>query len=310
MTPSASGRTNAGGSSPRASSAATSRSRAVVGEHPLVVRLAPVGARGIAEEAALDRVAERRSAHEPQRAFRELGGRRRRHAARNPSTGRDGELRSSPEPAVQAILVLGQGCDGAGRARRRPGSSPEVEATDAAARASATASAVCVEVTTPFAPGLADGGEHLHEGRHAVHWPRREVGAGVERTPVGRREHRERPAELAREGGSGREVARVDVGMLLAVDLDGNEPLVEDARDRRIAEALPRHHVAPVARGVADRDEHGHIALACLVECRLAPREPVDGIVRRAPAGRGSVHLPDDSPSPQRRTGCRARARA
>ncbi len=48
---------------------------------------------------------------------------------------------------------------------------------------------------------------------------------------------------------------RVDVRTLLAVDLDAHEPLVHQRRDLWVLERLVRHHVAPVAGRVADRDE-------------------------------------------------------
>ena len=66
--------------------------------------------------------------------------------------------------------------------------------------------------------------------------------------------------------------------MLLAVDLDRDEPFVQHTSDLGIAEALACHHVAPVARGVSDRHEHRHVALTRCGERRLTPRIPVDGI--------------------------------
>ena len=81
--------------------------------------------------------------------------------------------------------------------------------------------------------------------------------------------------------------------MLLAVDLDRDEVLVEVGGELGIAEALARHHVAPVAGGVADRDEHRHVAAGGLGEGLLAPRPPVDGIVGvRAQVGTHSVREP------------------
>ena len=51
----------------------------------------------------------------------------------------------------------------------------------------------------------------------------REVRPGVERPALGRREDRQRPAEVPGERGRGRHVGGVDLGMLLAVDLDRDE---------------------------------------------------------------------------------------
>ena len=49
----------------------------------------------------------------------------------------------------------------------------------------------------------------------------------------------------------------VDVGALLAVDLDADEEVVHQAGGLLVFERLALHHVAPVAGGVADGDEDG-----------------------------------------------------
>ena len=82
----------------------------------------------------------------------------------------------------------------------------------------------------------------------------REVRAGVERLAAGREEHRHRPAALPGHRDGRVHVERVDVGPLLAVDLDVDEVLVHQRRRRRALERLVRHHVAPVAGAVADRE--------------------------------------------------------
>ena len=83
----------------------------------------------------------------------------------------------------------------------------------------------------------------------------REVGAGVERHPLGREEGVQRPAAAAGHRLDGLHVDRVDVRALLAVDLDADEALVHQRRDLGVLEGLALHHVAPVAGRVADRDE-------------------------------------------------------
>jgi hypothetical protein len=47
-------------------------------------------------------------------------------------------------------------------------------------------------------------------------------------------------------------VDRVDIGALLAVDLDVDEVVVHVGGGLRILEGLTLHHVAPVAGGIAD----------------------------------------------------------
>ena len=71
----------------------------------------------------------------------------------------------------------------------------------------------------------------------------------------------------------------VEVGPLLAVDLDVDEEGVHDSGDVRVRERLVRHHVAPVAGGVADREQDRLVLGARARERLLAPRIPVDRVV-------------------------------
>ena len=71
----------------------------------------------------------------------------------------------------------------------------------------------------------------------------------------------------------------VEVGALLAIDLDVDERVVHGARDVGIVERLVRHHEAPVTRGVADREQDRLVLLTCTRERLFSPRVPVDGVV-------------------------------
>ena len=106
-------------------------------------------------------------------------------------------------------------------------------------------------------PGVAQRLYDAAERRHPVALDRWEVGAGIEGAPVGGAEDRHRPAPGPSQGLGGRHVDGVEVGTLLAVDLDRNEGLTQVGGGVGILEALVRHDVAPVARGVADGDEEG-----------------------------------------------------
>ena len=106
-----------------------------------------------------------------------------------------------------------------------------------------------------------------------------EVGAAPERLGAGGEEHGERPTALLAERMQRPHVDRIDVGALLAVDLDVDEEVVHHLRRRLVLEALMRHHVAPMAGGVADREQDWLAARARLGERRLAPGAPMDGIV-------------------------------
>ena len=83
----------------------------------------------------------------------------------------------------------------------------------------------------------------------------REVGAAVKRLEIGRQPHAHRPAAGSGRRLHERHVDAIDVGTLFAIDLDRDEVLVEHRRHRVVLERLVRHHVAPVARRIADGEE-------------------------------------------------------
>jgi len=129
------------------------------------------------------------------------------------------------------------------------------------------------QLAAAVAPGLADGGEQLEER------PLRVVRAAVEGTAVGSEEHRHGPAAVAVDGLDGVHVDGIDVGPLLAVDLDAHEPLVHGRRHLGVLEALVGHDVTPVAGRVPHREEDRLVLGSGLSERLVAPRVPVDRVV-------------------------------
>src|SRR5438309_320885 len=71
-----------------------------------------------------------------------------------------------------------------------------------------------------------------------------------------------------------------NLGAPLAVDLHAHEAFVHQLRGGVVLEGLALHDVAPVARAVADGDEQRLVLLACAAQRLLAPRQPVDGVLR------------------------------
>ena len=121
--------------------------------------------------------------------------------------------------------------------------------------------------------------QHVDEGRPAVARGFREIRAAPDRLALRRQEHGQRPAALLAQMMQRRHVDLVDVGALLAVDFDVDEQLVHHRRGGVVLEALVRHDVAPVAGGVADR-EQDRLAGALAPRQRLRPpRPPVHRIV-------------------------------
>ena len=150
-------------------------------------------------------------------------------------------------------------------------------------------------------PRLPHAVEDLAERGHAVARAVREVRAAVERRAVGRQEDRHRPAALPGHRLDGAHVDRVEVGPLLAVDLDRHEALVEQPRRRLVLERLALHDVAPVARGVADRQEDRPVEGPRPGERLGPPRVPIDRVVgvleevRAGLAGQAVGHGSDGS---------------
>ncbi len=172
--------------------------------------------------------------------------------------------RESNEPAS---------CCSAALISARPGSS--LPALRLAVRSSAFTSSEAVWSTllAPVPPGVVDGGHQLQERGLG------EVGAAVERAPVGGEEHRHGPAAPAGEGLHGVHVDGVDVRPLLAVDLHVDEQVVHHRRHLGVLEALVGHHVAPVARRVAHREQDRLVLVHRPGERLGAPGVPVDRVV-------------------------------
>ena len=86
------------------------------------------------------------------------------------------------------------------------------------------------QLLAPLAPRLGQLLEDRPEPGTPLPVLGREVGAAEERPPVGEEERRERPAAPPDHRLHGAHVDVVDVGPLLAVDLDGDVALVQDGR--------------------------------------------------------------------------------
>ncbi len=121
--------------------------------------------------------------------------------------------------------------------------------------------------------------QYTDECRPPVAFVLGKIGAAPERLGVGGEEHGQRPAALLAELVQRAHIDRIDIGALLAVDLDVDEQLVHHRGGGRVLEALMGHDVAPMAGGVADRQQDRLAAVAGLGERRLAPRPPMHRIV-------------------------------
>ena len=105
-----------------------------------------------------------------------------------------------------------------------------------------------------FGPeGLGDALQEIGKARTAVTRRRWKIRAAPKRFGVGRQEHGQRPTPVLPHHAQRRLVNGVDVGTLLAVDLDVDEKLVHQPGDGLVLEAFVGHDMAPVTGGIADR---------------------------------------------------------
>ena len=145
--------------------------------------------------------------------------------------------------------------------------------------ASTTWLPACSTPVAVLAPRLRDALEDLAEAGHAVARLVGEVRPAEERASLRREEQAHRPAALPGQRLDRGHVDLIEVRALLAVDLDRDEVRVQVVRGLLVLEALPLHHVAPVARRVADAQEDGTVEELRAGEGVGAPGPPVDGVV-------------------------------
>ena len=101
------------------------------------------------------------------------------------------------------------------------------------------------------APERGDLCQHRGKSRHAVTRSRRKIGATGERPAVGQEEDGHRPTARHAHDLQCRHVVMVDIGMLLAVELDRQEGGIDPVGDFGIGKGLAGHHMAPVTGGIA-----------------------------------------------------------
>ena len=194
------------------------------------------------------------------------------------------ELGRRPEAAVLRVVGAEQASDARGRRLRsdefagraassgkgRRGAQPGQQPLPAGEQAGPL---------RPVGPGLGDPVEDPAEAGPAPPVLRREVGAAEERGPVRGDEDGERPAPGAGGALDERHVDLVHLGPLLPVHLHRHEEPVHPLGEGGIREGLPRHHMAPVATGVADGEQHRAVAPPGLGEGLRPPALPVDRVV-------------------------------
>ena len=204
--------------------------------------------------------------------------------SRNSRTGACGNFGAPPKPpcslsAFWTIWIAAR--------RSRPPSSGSRDARRCASRDRLDdALALGEQVAAAVRPEVGHPVQHLAERRHALPRLGREVRPGEERDAVRRAEHRHRPAAVSRHGLRRGHVDGVHVRTFLAVDLDVHEALVHERRRLGVLERLVLHHVTPVTRRVADRQEDRLVVRAPL---RRRRRRPTGASRRDCPCAAGGT---------------------
>ena len=255
----------------------------IVVQHLLEVRHQPLRVHAVAREAPADLIIDAAARHLLERVRHH--GERLRVTGAGPVTQREVErhrrrkLGSAIESAVHGLVPLTQ----AGRRAR--------EQAGAECAGGARALGACLvqlahlrrrarDAVLSVAPRIRHAEHHAAKARHAVTVVGRVIGAREEWLPVRREKDRHRPSTMAGHGLCGLHVDGIDVGALLAIDLDAHEVFVHERRDGVVLERFALHDVAPVARRVADAQQDGLPLITRTREGGTAPGIPVDGIVR------------------------------
>ena len=136
-----------------------------------------------------------------------------------------------------------------------------------------------IDFATLFRPHGGDACAQIGKPRQAVARGLGEVRAAEERCAVGRQEHGQRPATRAlREHLVGKLIDLVEIGALFAIDLDVDEQLVHHLGHGGVLKAFMRHHVAPVAGRIADREQDRFVLALRALEGIPSPGVPVDRV--------------------------------
>ncbi len=263
----------------------------LVVEHLLEVGNEPVRVDRVAVEAATDLVVDAAGRHRVERSRGHLEHLGTRSTGGDVEQERDGhrlrELGCAPEAAEAGVVLLVQAGDRALEDRGRQRAALPAADRGALLDRLMQLLGLLVELVAPVMPRVVDRLEQAHEAGHPLTVFRREVGAAEERATLVVEEDGHRPAAAARHRLHRLHVDGVDVGAFLTVDLHVDEPVVHLRGDGGVLERLVRHHVAPVARRVPDRQQDRLVGGAGLARTPPRPTGTSRPDCRRVGAGRG-----------------------
>ena len=252
-------------------------------------------------EAAADVVAHAAERHRAQRRAAPCRARRRRRCARARAAGT--AARSAAETSARRRSRRG--------ARRTPARNCATVRASASAPGTSADGAACSIARSCVGQRLgrlarpssrsarqtrAISLQDVDEAGPAPPRRRRKVGAAVERLQLRRQPHAHRPAARSGRRLHERHVDAIDVGPLLAIDLDRHEVLVQHRRDRRRSRTTRAPSRGTSGTSSSRSTERSACPRARALRERLvAPRIPVDRIVRvlqqvRTALARQAIH--------------------
>ena len=80
-------------------------------------------------------------------------------------------------------------------------------------------------------------------------------------------------------GDCGGHIDLIEIGSLLPIDLDTDEPAIHEFRNGLVLKRFPFHDMAPVAGGISDGEENGTVFFFRELQRFLPPGVPVDRVV-------------------------------
>ncbi len=188
------------------------------------------------------------------------------------------ELRRAEQPAMEDVELLAQplhrGFQG-GRVHR----CPRPVGLEGPLQPRADRLRVLRDLLPVFTVEPRDLAQHVFERRLSKLGLWREIGAPPIWLALGRQEDGQRPAALFTHHVERGLEHRVEVGTFLPVDLHVDEVLVHQRCRLGILEAFLGHHMAPVARRIADGHEDGLAGVPGFLQGVGSPGHPVDRVV-------------------------------
>ena len=252
----------------------------IVVEHFFKMRHEPSLVGRIARIAAAEMIVDAAFGHFGQRQFDEIAvGRVGQPRAGAPEQFENGRIRKFRRPGEAAM----DGVDEAGDLRRETSNCARLIPPPPPRRTFGkfVADDVCIlrDPRGLRAKGFGNRFQHAHEGRPAIVRDLGKISAAPERFASWRQEHGQGPAAAFAKSVQSRHINMIDIGALLAIDLDVHEKLVHHGRGRFVLKTFMRHHMAPMAGGIADREQNRLIYRLRFRERRRAPHPPMHGIL-------------------------------